>query len=132
MRFTWSRRAKQTTRMRHGYRAERFVARRMKLRGFKILVRNFVWRGGEIDLIARRGDLLVVMEVRFRSNEDQISAKQTVDQKKQVRIMRGARAYIRRHPELSRCAVRFDVAGVTRKGLFLRCDWVENAFRASP
>lgn len=132
MRLIARRRAKQTRRMRDGYRAERFVARRMKRHGFEILARNYVWRGGEIDLIARRGDLLVVMEVRFRSNEDRISAKQTVNQKKQARILRGAHAYIRRHPELSRCAVRFDVAGVTRKGLFLTCDWVENAFCPSP
>ena len=114
--------------MRDGARAERFVARRMHRRGFTILARNFTWRGGELDIVARRGELLVVMEVRYRGSESRRSAKQTVDQRKKRRIVQGARAFLGRHPELARCAVRFDIAGVSRKGLFLTCEWVENAF----
>lgn len=114
--------------MRVGARAERLVARRMKRRGFLILAKNFTWRGGELDLIARRGELLVVMEVRYRKNESRMRAKETVNQRKKARIVQGARAFLKRHPELARCAVRFDIAGVSQKGLFLTCDWVENAF----
>ena len=114
--------------MRDGARAERFVARRMRWRGFTILARNFTWRGGELDLIARRGELLVIIEVRYRRDESRIRARETVNQRKQIRIIRGAHAFLRRHPGLARCALRFDIVGVSRKGLFLTCDWVENAF----
>ena len=127
MEWKWS---NKTRKMRDGARAERFVARRMQRRGFAILARNFVWRGGELDLVARRGELIVIMEVRYRRNESRIRAKETVNQRKQQRIIQGARTFLRRRPELARCSVRFDVAGVSREGLFLTCDWVENAFCA--
>jgi len=113
-----------------GARAERYVARLMKRRGFGILARNFRSRAGEIDLIAKQDELLVIMEVRYRRSEGWGSAKDTVTAKKQAHLIRCAQDYLRLHPELKRARVRFDVAGVSRKGLFLTCDWVENAFHA--
>ena len=119
-----------TPRMRAGRRAERYVARCMKRRGFSILERNYLWKGGEIDLIARQGDLLVIMEVRYKRIGPLQNAIETVTSDKQQRIIRSAQHFLRRHPELAHCTVRFDVAGVSSKGLFLECDWVENAFTA--
>lgn len=64
--------------------------------GFAITERN--WRMGhlEIDIIAMRGDTLVVGEVKTRSNldEDPLDA---VDNKKIMRMVRAANAYIRSH-----------------------------------
>lgn len=116
--------------MRIGRRAERYVARCMKRRGFSILERNYLCKGGEIDLIARRGDLLVIMEVRYKRAGTLRDAIETVTLDKQRRIMQSARHFLQRHPELAKCNVRFDVAGVSGNGLFLECDWVENAFTA--
>lgn len=118
-----------TPRMRAGRRAERYVGRCMKRRGFSILERNYHWKGGEIDLIARQDDLIVIMEVRYK-RFDTRDAIETVTPGKQQRIIRSAQRFLRGHPELAHCAVRFDVAGVSSKGLFLECDWVENAFSA--
>ena len=119
-----------TPRMRAGRRAERFVARCMRRRGFSILERNFLWKGGEIDLIARQDDLIVIMEVRYKRTGTLRKAIETVTPDKQQRIIRSAQRFLGRHPELAKCNVRFDVAGVSSKGLFLECDWVENAFTA--
>ena len=116
--------------MRAGGRAERSVARLMRRRGFTILARNFATNAGEIDLIAEKGELLVIMEVRYRRSDEWGAAKDTVTVDKQARIVRCAQGYLRRHPNLKGARVRFDVAGVSRKGLFLTCDWVENAFYA--
>lgn len=130
MNGAWWNPPKMTPRMRVGRRAERFVARTMRRRGFSILARNYLWKGGEIDLIARRGDLVIIMEVRYRRRETHGSAIESVTPGKQQRIIRGAQRFLQRHPELRHCKVRFDVAGVSGKGLFLTCDWVENAFVA--
>ncbi len=113
-----------------GARAELYVARLMKRRGFSILARNFRSKAGEIDLIAKQGELLVVMEVRYRRSDEWGKPQDTVTAKKQAHLIRCAQDYLRLHPELKRTRVRFDVAGVSRKGLFLTCDWVENAFHA--
>jgi len=117
-------------RMNAGARAERYVARLMRRRGFTILARNFRSKAGEIDLIAQQGELLVVMEVRYRRSDEWGKPKDTVTAGKQAHIIRCAQDYLRRHPELKRARVRFDIAGVSRRGLFLTCDWVENAFHA--
>ena len=116
--------------MRAGWRAERYVARLMKRRGFAILARNYTSKTGEIDLIARQDDLLVIMEVRYRRSEERGQAKDTVTRDKQAHIVKTAQGYLHQHPELRRTRVRFDVAGVSKKGLFLTCEWVENAFHA--
>ncbi len=113
-----------------GARAELYVARLMKRRGFSILARNFRSKAGEIDLIAKQGELLVVMEVRYRRSDEWGKPQDTVTAKKQAHLIRCAQDYLRLHPKLKRTRVRFDVAGVSRKGLFLTCDWVENAFHA--
>lgn len=120
-----------TPRMRAGRRAERYVARHMKRRGYSILERNYLWKGGEIDLIARQGDLIVIMEVRYKRMGTLRNAIETVTLEKRRRIIRSAQHFLARHPELAECTVRFDVAGVSSKGLFLECDWVENAFTDS-
>ena len=116
--------------MRAGSRAERYVARLMKRRGFAILARNYRCKSGEIDLVGRQGDLVVIVEVRYRRSEARGRAQDTVTREKQVRIVRAAHDYLRRHPALKNCRIRFDVAGVSRQGLFLTCEWVENAFQA--
>lgn len=119
-----------TPRIRAGRRAERYVARCMKRRGYSILERNYAWKGGEIDLIARRGGLIVIMEVRFKRTGTLRDAIETVVPDKRQRIIRSAERFLQRNPNLAHCQVRFDVAGVSSKGLFLECDWVENAFSA--
>jgi len=117
-------------RMNAGARAERYVARLMKRRGFTIIARNFRSKAGEIDLIAARDELLVIMEVRYRRSDEWGRAKDTVTADKQAHIVRCTQDYLRRHPQWKRARVRFDVAGISKKGLFLTCDWVENAFHA--
>ncbi len=128
MKLLLGERSRMTARMRIGHRAERFVERRMKRRGFAILARNYGWKGGEIDLIGQRGELIVIMEVRFRHRENFVRAVDSVTPDKQRRIIRSAHGFLRKHPQFAHCTLRFDVAGVSRRGLLMTCDWVENAF----
>jgi len=51
-----------------GHSAERLAAFALMLKGFRIVARRYRTRLGEIDLIARRGDLILIVEVKARSS----------------------------------------------------------------
>ncbi len=83
----------------------------LRLRGYRVLARR--WRApvGEIDIVARRGRLLAMVEVKTRgategAMEDALAA---VGTRQRRRVERAAEAFLARHPALARCDVRFDV-----------------------
>ncbi len=94
-----------------GALAEREAARFYERQGFRILERNLRTRRGEVDLIARRGELLVFVEVKARRREDFGDAAEAVDLGKQRRIADVAREYLARSggPGGRDPEVRFDV-----------------------
>ncbi len=71
-----------------GLRAETLAALWLRLKFYEILERNFSAPGGEIDLIARRGALIVIVEVKARPTLDQ--AFFAIDARKAKRISRAA------------------------------------------
>ena len=89
-----------------GRRAERLAAWWLRLRGYRILAQDFRSPVGEIDLVARRGGILAIVEVKRRGRLD--SAGEAVTPRQQRRIRRAAELYIQRHPELAGLQPRFD------------------------
>jgi putative endonuclease len=85
-------------------RAARFLARR----GYRIEARNVRLAGVEVDLIAKRGALVVFVEVKTRRGEAQGGPELAVDAAKQARLVRAASAWLREHPGRAR-RLRFDV-----------------------
>ena len=59
----------------------------LKKQGYKILERNFYCRQGEIDLIARDGEVLVFVEVKYRKSLNQGDPMEAVNDRKQRRIV---------------------------------------------
>jgi putative endonuclease len=102
-------------------RAARFLARH----GLAILHRNYRTRMGEIDLVARDGDVLVFVEVRLRADGRFGGAAASIGVAKQRRIAAAARAYLQRLGREPRC--RFDV--VILEGGAPR--WLRGAFDAA-
>ncbi|MDW8360893.1 MAG: YraN family protein [Myxococcales bacterium] len=87
----------------------------LRERGFEVLARNARMGRLELDLVARKGALLVVCEVRSRRTDRWVSPAATVDGAKIERVRRAALAWIRAHrPGTSR--LRFDVASVIFDG----------------
>jgi putative endonuclease len=109
-----------------GTLAENSACAFLEAQGFTIFTRNFLRRIGELDVVARSGDLLVIAEVRTRASEQYGGAAASVDRGKQRRIAATAALLLQRHPELRRCRVRFDVL-VIRNGAV---DWLKHAFDA--
>lgn len=91
---------------------EKIAARFLKRRGYRILQRNYVGRVGEIDIIARDGDVLVFVEVKTRTETDFGGPLEAVGPAKRRRIARAAQSYLLRH-RIPEYPCRFDVVGVT-------------------
>ncbi|WP_353214337.1 YraN family protein [Salinisphaera hydrothermalis] len=110
-----------------GRDAESRVDRAARRRGWRRVARNFNVRGGELDLVYRTADMLVVVEVRYRSRDDYGGAVASVTSAKQRRIVHATRHLLTAHPEYAELAVRFDVVGVNDSDTL---NWIENAFYA--
>ena len=97
-------------RERAGRFAELVAAWLLRLRGYTILARRYATPVGEIDLVARRGDLVVFVEVKHRTRTTDALA--ALLPRQQARIARAATAFLQRRPQLATCAVRFDLIAV--------------------
>ena len=93
---------------RHGEDAAADLYRRL---GFKVLERNFRCPGGELDLVARRGRLVVFCEVKTRRTDRWGPPSDAVDRSKRVRIRRLAAEWLH-HRRPGAVEVRFDVVSV--------------------
>ena len=109
-----------------GDRGEAMGSEYLRENGYEILASQFRCRFGEIDLIARRGDILCFVEVKLRSDRRFGLPRDFVTTAKQRRIRTTAAFYMTRHdPDL--CA-RFDVAEVYDDETPPRIEYIENAF----
>lgn len=93
--------------------------------GLLLVARNVRFRCGEIDLIMRDGTTLVFVEVRYRTNSTWGGAAESVDTRKQMRLIRAAQSYLIAHPGAARMPCRFDVVLLNQRD---PPDWRRNAF----
>jgi putative endonuclease len=119
-------------RRRFGQSREGLAARYLAQSGLRLLNRNYQCRVGEIDLIARDGETLVFIEVRYRQDDSHGSALESVTPAKQRKIVRCARYFLMKHPQLSNLPCRFDIVGICPDAVHpgIRFDWLRNAFQA--
>jgi putative endonuclease len=118
--------AQRFDRRQAGSLAENSACAFLESQGFTIVARNFLRRVGELDVVARAADLLVVAEVRMRSREDYGGAAASIGRHKQRRIVATTGLLLQQHPQLRHCRVRFDVL-VVRNGAV---EWLKHAFDA--
>jgi len=118
--------ARCTDRRQTGVLAENSACAFLEANGFTIVTRNFLRRVGELDIVARAGDLLVVVEVRTRASEKYGGAAASVGRSKQRRIIATTGLLLQCYRELRHCHVRFDVI-VIRDG---QVEWLKHAFDA--
>lgn len=104
------------------------AARHLERAGLSVLARNVTCRVGEIDIVLRDRELLVFAEVRYRRDADFGSAFESVDARKQRRLVAAARWYLGANPQLAETPCRFDVIAVTGAAPY-RIEWLRDAFR---
>ncbi len=92
---------------------EESVAAFLQKNGYEILERNFTVRGGEIDIIARKGERLAFVEVKTRKPGALVSGEKALTKAKRNFLIRTAGIYYERYKKRFGTAVcRFDVAVV--------------------
>jgi putative endonuclease len=115
-----------------GRAAEAIAARFLASHGLEIALRNFRRRRGEIDLVARDGNVLVIVEVRTRSTQKYGGAAASVDWRKRNRIVRAAHLLLRKHAGYAQLRVRFDVIVVFNAlAENPQVQWIRHAFAES-
>lgn len=117
-----------------GRNAEEAAARFLESQSLVILARNYRCRTGEIDIIARTAQgVVVIAEVRLRARSNYGGAAASVDFRKQRRIQRATCHLLARQPALARHPMRFDVLDLAPDGADgYRIEWIRHAFEATP
>ena len=95
-----------------GARNEAGAAAALEAAGYRVVERNFRCKAGELDIIARDGEVLAFVEVRSRSGAEYGDAAFAVGFAKRQQVARIARAYLAlRTPDFEQA--RFDVVAIT-------------------
>jgi putative endonuclease len=97
---------------RRGHLAELVCRWHLRLRGWRIVAADWRCPSGEIDILARRGKVLAVIEVKSRG--DAASAAHSLLPRQRRRIARAASAFLVARPDLAALALRFDVMLVAK------------------
>jgi putative endonuclease len=112
------------SKVQRGASAESAAARLLVDAGYRIVERNFRCKAGELDIVARDGDVLVFVEVRSRSDDEHGTAAEMIQRTKQRRVIRVARCYLEAvAPDFDEC--RFDIVAITADESIL----LKDAFR---
>ena len=100
---------------RTGLSAETRAAAYLMAKGYRILAKRFRTPYGEIDLVARKRNLLAFVEVKARGSLDE--AAYAVTPRQQQRIINAAQAWLMAHPEHAEFDMRFDAMLIAPKRL---------------
>ncbi|MET0902793.1 MAG: YraN family protein [Acidimicrobiales bacterium] len=106
-----------------GQAGEERAAAWYRARGYEVIDRNWRCRAGELDLVARRGRILVFVEVKARRTDRFGTPAEAVTPTKQRRLRSLARHYLEA-TDVGRCTLRFDVVSI----LGGRLEVIEAAF----
>ena len=100
---------------RTGLSAESRAAAYLIAKGYRILARRFRTPHGEIDIVARRRNLVAFIEVKARATLDE--AAFAVTPRQRARIVNAAQAWLASHPEQAEFDLRFDVVLIAPRHL---------------
>ncbi len=107
---------------------ENVACRYLKNNKLKLIKNNFNCKAGEIDIIMSDQNTLVFIEVKYRKNDDWVSALESVTKKKQTRIIKAAQMFLLKNKKFDDWNCRFDVVSIEGDKQNPKIDWIKNAF----
>jgi putative endonuclease len=119
-----------------GDKGESFAEAYLLNQGLRTVAKNFRYKTGEIDLIMEDNQHLIFVEVRYRKNIHHGSGSETVDYKKQQKLIKTASYFLQKHGLTESRACRFDVVGISGSLSAqptvnaTNIEWLKNAFTA--
>jgi len=109
---------------------EDLACQALERRGYAILARRYRRRGGELDIVARDGQIVVFVEVKTREGCEFGAGAESVTSLKRRRMASVALDYMARHNLVER-PCRFDVVSIDMNGQEPRVELYQNAFDVS-
>jgi putative endonuclease len=114
-----------------GRRWEAAAAKFLHSHGLTVVERGYRCRLGEIDMICRDDETLVIVEVRARSAGAYVGAGESVNRSKQQRVIRATRHFLMRYPRYFSTPLRFDVLAIDDADQpHAKIEWIKHAFEA--
>jgi putative endonuclease len=110
-----------------GKRGEEEAASYFLNEGYEILHKNYRIGYSEVDLILKRGNLIVFAEIKSRSGAQPVREEELITRSKVRALIRAADVYLRRTPDDTE--IRFDVVILEYRENTLRLKHIEDAFR---
>ncbi len=102
----------------------------MESSDYRLVCANYTCRVGEIDLIMQSKAAIVFVEAGYRHHNTFESALESIDSKKQTRVIKATQHLLLANPEFEYRAARFDVIGFAGDASAPEMHWIENAFSA--
>lgn len=117
-----------TARQGLGRRGEALAAEKLNALGYEIVARNYRCAAGEIDLVARQGEVWVFVEVRARRGRRFGMPEESITPRKRRHLIAAAHTYLQEN-QLADVSWRIDLVAVelSARGLLLRVEVIENA-----
>lgn|GEM_PF-386175 len=118
-----------TEKRRRGDLGEEFAAAWLERQGYQILARNFLTKMGELDIVAKKDDIVSVVEVKSRAEDCLYAPREAVTATKRKRICKAAVLYTMETGEKAK--IRFDVFEVIYEKTTLQIKsytFIPNAF----
>jgi putative endonuclease len=109
-----------------GKEGEKIAEEFLLKKGYQIRHKNYRYLKSEIDIIALKEDVLAIIEVRARSNDQIIAIADTITKKKIKLLVQGANHYVTEN-ELD-VDVRFDVITILKNKSIFKIEHLESAF----
>lgn len=109
-----------------GIQGEAIAEQHLKAKGFQWIASRYRSPYGEIDLIMLDQNVLVFIEVKYRSRATLASAQLAVTPAKQRRIIQTALCYLNEHPEYAEHPMRFDIVSFSGDDTW---EHLQNAFQ---
>ena len=94
-----------------GLLAELYAEIYLRVKLYQILEKRYKTPFGEIDVIARKKNTLICIEVKYRPNQD--TGLEAVSAKSQKRIIHAAKHFLSRHPKWNSADIRFDIVTIS-------------------
>ena len=109
-----------------GKKGEQLAIQLLLEKNYEIVARNYIYQKAEVDIIARKKDVLAVIEVKTRSSKGFGNPQEFLKRQQMERIIKAVDAFvIKNNLEVE---VRFDIIAIVIKGEHYNIEHLENAF----
>ncbi|MET0611250.1 YraN family protein [Pseudomonas caspiana] len=119
------------TRQNAGREAETRALQHLQQQGLQLIAQNWLCKRGELDLVMLDGDTVVFVEVRYRRHSAWGGALESVDFRKQQKLVLAAQLFLQNETRWADAACRFDVVAIEGDPLGgPSLNWIKHAFES--